>query len=88
MKKFRDVIPEIRKRKFGSIVACAAGAQAKEDVLKELADQVVSLDTTDAATFSQYFKWVSASVSVGNKSMGTSSGIILPPPPAEVHVVV
>lgn len=88
LKKFRDVIPEIKKRKFGSIVACAAGAHAKQDVLKELADQVVSLDTTDAATFSQYFKWVSASVSVGNKSMGTSSDVILPPPPAEVHVVI
>lgn len=88
LKKFRDMIPEIKKRKFGSVVACAAGAQAKQDVLKELTDTVVSLDTTDAATFSQYFKWVSASVSVGNRSMGASSEILLPPPPAEVHVVV
>ncbi len=87
VKRFRDTIPEIKKIGFGSIIACAAGANAKEEILRELADQVVSLDTTDAATFSQYFKWVSASVSMGNKSMGTNSTVLLPPPPPEVHVV-
>ncbi len=86
--KYREMIPEIHKRNFASIIACAAGAKAKEKELKELTKDVVSLDTTDSSTFKQFFKWVSASVSVGNQSMGAASSIILPPPPPEVHLVV
>ena len=52
------------------------------------ADNVVSLDTTDANTFGSFFKWVSASVSAGNKSMGTNKEAALPPPPPEVNVVI
>jgi len=88
LQKFHEMIPEIRKRGFGNIIACAAGTKAKEDVLKELTDHVVSLDTTDSATFSQFFKWVSASVSMGSHTVGSTSHIVLPPPPPEVHVVI
>ena len=84
---YKQMIPEIKKRKFAKVVACAAGDKAKHDVLMELADEVVSLDTTDSASFMQFFKWVSASVSSGNLSMGASS-LHLPAPPSEVHVVI
>lgn len=70
IKAFRDMIPEIKKRNFGNIVACAAGLKAKDAILKELTDNVVHLDTTDSATFAQFFKWVSASVSIGSSSAG------------------
>jgi len=85
---FRDMIPEIKKRNFGNIVACAAGPKAKDAVLKELTDCVVHLDTTDSATFAQFFKWVSASVSVGSSSAGVTEPTYLPPPPPEVQVVI
>lgn len=85
---FRDMIPEVKKRNFGNIVACAAGPKAKDDVLKELTDNVVHLDTTDSATFSQFFKWVSASVSIGSSSAGVTEPTHLPPPPPEVQVVI
>lgn len=87
LKKYRDAIPEIKRRGFGSIVACAAGVKAKSDILLELADHVVGLDTTSSSTFNQFFKWVSASVSAGNKSMGSRSEVLLPPPPPEVNIV-
>lgn len=88
VKKYNDIIPEVKKRNFGTIIACAAGAKADTAPLKLLTDQVYSLDTTDSTTFRQFFKWVSASVSVGNRSIGMSSDVILPPPPPEIHTVI
>lgn len=88
LQKYNQMIPEVKKRHFGSIIACAAGAKADPKPLELLTDQVYSLDTTDSATFRQFFKWVSASVSVGNRSIGASDEIMLPPPPPEVHTVI
>jgi uncharacterized protein YegL len=85
---YNQMLPEVKKRHFGSIIACAAGAKADTKSLELLTNQVYSLDTTDSATFRQFFKWVSASVSVGNKSIGAADSILLPPPPPEVHTVI
>lgn len=84
---FRQAIPEVKRRNFGSVVACAAGPKVKQEALLELTDRVVLLDTMDAATFSGFFKWVSASVAVGSSSAGVSDQVTLPPPPPEVQLV-
>lgn len=84
---FREVAPKLKKQSFGNIIACAAGPKAKEEYLREITDTVVTLDTTDASTFQSFFKWVSASVSAGNRSMGAGAPADLPPPPPEVNVV-
>jgi uncharacterized protein YegL len=84
---FKSLIPEVHKRNFGSILACAAGPKAKKDYLIELTSRVVTLDTMDSAAFSGFFKWVSASVSIGSSSAGMSGQISLPPPPPEVQLV-
>ncbi|KAA6300156.1 MAG: hypothetical protein EZS26_003700 [Candidatus Ordinivivax streblomastigis] len=88
LQKYNQMIPEIKKRHFGSIIACAAGAKADTQPLELLTTQVYSLDTTDSATFRRFFKWVSASVSVGNRSIGAADELILPPPPQEVNKVI
>lgn len=88
LQKYNAMIPEVKKRNFASIIACAAGTKADTKPLQLLTNQVYSLDTTDSATFRQFFKWVSASVSIGNRSVGTSDEISLPPPPPEVHTVI
>jgi uncharacterized protein YegL len=88
LQTYHEAVKAVRNKGFGLVVACAAGAQAKEEYLRELTDQVVSLDTADAASFSQFFRWVSASISVGNMSMGAAAGVTLPPPPPEIHHVV
>jgi uncharacterized protein YegL len=88
LQTFRNMIPEVKKRNFGNIVACAAGPKSKDAVLKELTDIVVHLDTTDSATFAQFFKWVSASVSIGSSSAGVSESTYLPAPPPEVQMVI
>ncbi len=85
---YNEMIPEVRKRKFASIIACAAGMTAKTEPLKQLTDKVFSLDTIDSTAFKQFFKWVSDTVVDGNKSVGATDSIPLPPPPPEVNVIV
>lgn len=84
---YREAIVEVKRRNFGNIVACAAGHKAKPDQLRELTHTVVSLDTTDSSAFLAFFRWVSASISFGSSSAGATSPTVLPPPPAEVQVV-
>ncbi|HEY0272558.1 MAG TPA: VWA domain-containing protein [Chitinophaga sp.] len=85
---FRAAIPVIRAKGLASIVACAAGAEAKDEYLKELTDNVVHLDTADSSTLLSFFKWVSDTIGVGNQSVGATDHLVLPPPPEEVHVVI
>lgn len=88
LQEFKEAVPLLRNMKFGSIVACAAGPKAKEEFLQELTENVVSLDTTDAYAFQSFFKWVSESVSIGNRSIGASDDLALPPPPPEINLVI
>lgn len=86
-------LAEFRKRKTGMVVACAAGTGANTNTLKQITENVVSLDTADSATIKAFFKWVSASISTSSinleKGEGETSDISeLPPPPPEVNIVV
>ncbi|MDE5675230.1 MAG: VWA domain-containing protein, partial [Muribaculaceae bacterium] len=78
-------LAEFKKRKWGMVVACAAGAGANTDTLKKITECVVSLDTADSATIKAFFKWVSASVSSGSMKVeetGAEATTLseLPPP--------
>ena len=53
---YNQIVAKIKKKKFASIIACAAGMKAKVDPLKQLTDQVYSLDTMDSASFKKFFK--------------------------------
>lgn len=86
-------LAEFKKRKFGMVVACAAGQGANTDTLKKITECVVQLDTADSATIKSFFKWVSASVSTGSQKVEDSGVEVtglseLPPPPPEVNIVV
>lgn len=85
---YKEMIPEVKKRHFAGIVACAAGMNARTEPLKELTDEVYTLDTVDSTAFRKFFKWVSDSIGVGNRSLGATDGLELPPPPEEVNVII
>lgn len=85
---YREMIPKIQSLNFAAIVACAAGHLADDSSLKELTGTVVHLATADSSTLKQFFKWVSDTIEQGNKSMGTVESIALPPPPAEINLVI
>lgn len=85
-------LEELKKHKFGIVVACAAGQNVDTDTLKSITECVVQLDTADSSTIKSFFKWVSASVSAGSVKVESSGEEIskldeLPPPPPEVNVV-
>ena len=82
----------LKKVRTGVVVACAAGPGADTSVLKKITEVVVSLDTADDATIKAFFKWVSASVSVGSQKVDQGQKEViglsdLPAQPPEVNVV-
>ncbi len=85
---YKNIIPVVKSHAFTNIVACAAGPKAKTEHLKQLTDNVVSLDTMDSQTFRKFFEWVSMQVQTGGKSVGTTDEVALPEPPAEVNIVI
>jgi len=87
LKAYEDWVVKTRQKGFATIIACAAGSKAKEEPLRKVADQVVTLDTMDSATFGKFFKFVSDTVSAGAVNVGATKEITLPPPPEEIHVV-
>lgn len=84
-------IKELRERKFGMIVACAAGEHADIPLLSRITDSVVQLDSMENETVKAFFKWVSASVSAGSvkADSGKELGGLddLPPPPEEIIIL-
>ncbi len=84
---YQQMLPTIKQLNFATIVACAAGPKAKTESLLQLTNQVVVLDSMDSNSFASFFKWVSASVVAGSSSAGVTDSISLPPPPAEIQLV-
>ena len=83
---------EFKNVKVGTVVACAAGSGADTSVLKQITDSVVSLET-DQESIKSFFKWVSASIGVSSTKVGDGGTEVtglnqMPPPPAELNIVV
>jgi uncharacterized protein YegL len=90
---WQSELSEFKKCKTAFTVACAAGSGADEKVLKQITENVVKLDSADSASISAFFKWVSSSISVSSSKVEDSGKEVtglneLPPPPAELNIVV
>lgn len=84
---------EFKKSKVAFTVACAAGNGADTNILKQITDNVVSLDTADSASIGKFFQWVTASIGVSSTKVEESGKEVigldeLPPPPSELNIVV
>ncbi len=85
-------LQEFKQAKTGMVIACAAGPNADTDILKQITESVVSLDTADTSTIQAFFKWVSASVTTASQKVDSGSSEStqlseLPPPPPEINLV-
>ena len=85
---YDEAIQKVKRHQFTNIVACAAGPKAKTEPLKKLTDNVFTLDTMDSNTFKKFFQWVTINVQQGGRTMGVTDQVELPPPPAEVNLVI
>jgi uncharacterized protein YegL len=86
-------LAEFKKRKTAYTVACAAGSSADTNVLKQITDNVVSLDTADSQSIAKFFTWVTASIGVSSTRVEDAGKEVtgineLPPPPSELNIVV
>ena len=86
-------LTEFKKRKVAFTVACAAGSGADTNILKQITENVVSLDTADSASIGKFFQWVTASIGVTSTKVEDSGKELtglneLPPPPSELNIVV
>lgn len=75
----------------GLIVCCAAGRDAKVDVLEQISEAVVLLDVADSNTIAAFFKWVSASITTSSRRIDLSKEEVggikdLPSMPAGVNL--
>lgn len=89
---WRKGLADFKKARTGVVVACAAGQHADTSVLQEVTEVVLQLDTADSNSIKAFFKWVSASISVGSQKVDSGQKEVtglddLPPPPPEVNVV-
>jgi uncharacterized protein YegL len=89
---FEKGLARFQQEKWGAVVACAVN-DADVSILKRIAPEaVVQLDTSDSASMSAFFKWVTASIGLSSKSVQSGKEVEgldqLPPPPPEIQVVV
>jgi uncharacterized protein YegL len=86
-------LAEFKTKKTAFTVACAAGHGADTNVLKQITENVVSLDNADSASIGKFFQWVTASIGVSSTKVEDSGKDVqglseLPPPPSELNIVI
>jgi len=90
---WKSGLNEFNKRKTAFTVACAAGSGADTTVLRQITENVVSLDTADGHSIAKFFQWVTASIGVSSTKVEDSGKEVtglneLPPPPPELNIVI
>ncbi|KQT24008.1 tellerium resistance protein TerY [Chryseobacterium sp. Leaf405] len=76
----------------GFTIGCAVGGSADTSILKQITNEVVSLQNADSESIAQFFKWVTASISTTSTKLEESGKEVfgldqLPPPPSELTFV-
>lgn len=89
---WRKGLHDFNAAKKAVVVACAAGHSADTQVLKEITEIVLQLDTADSSSIKSFFKWVSASISVGSQKVENGKKEViglsdLPLTPPQVNLV-
>lgn len=82
-------VDEFRKSGLAVVVACGAGPEVDDVILKRLGHHAIRLNDTLPGTLASFMQWVTVSVTARSHSVGTASGGMeeLPPPPTGVKLV-
>lgn len=81
-----------KQKKWGIVVACAAGLSSNPDEMKSITENVVRLDTADSGSINAFFKWVSQSITTNSQRVEATKQEVstidqLPPPPPEITIL-
>ena len=81
---------ELKQKRPSNIIACAAGPQADESILKQITESVVRLQDTSPGTLGAFMQWVSASIATTSASVSLQGDgpVNLPPPPQDQGIVI
>jgi uncharacterized protein YegL len=80
----------IKQKRFGNIIACAAGSGADSQILKRVTGSVVELNSLHPEALKAFFKWVSSSIKTTSQSLDQivqDAPVNLPPPPPQIQIV-
>jgi uncharacterized protein YegL len=80
----------LKKKRPGNLIACAAGSGADETSLKRITETVVKLNNLQPDTLKAFFKWVSSSIKTTSQSVAQVAAAApanLPPPPPQITIV-
>jgi uncharacterized protein YegL len=83
---------ELKSKKQVNIIAVACGGGGDTSVLKSISNTVLVMKDMSPEAFSQFFKWVSASIAQTSAKIGASpdaaaGGVALPPPPPDIVIM-
>ena len=83
---------EFKRRRVGNLIAVACGEQGDASVLKHVTETVLVMKDMSPDAFSQFFKWVSASVTQTSQKIGAepgaaAGGVALPTPPPTITII-
>ncbi len=79
---------KIKQQRHTNVIALGCGPYANNDVLRQITETVLLMQSVTAENMRAFFQWVSASVQVASVSAGQSGGGVaqLPPPPQQIIV--
>ena len=80
----------VKQKRLGNVIACAAGAGADENLLKRVTETVVKLNNLQPDTLKAFFNWVSSSIKTTSQSVAqvaAGAPTNLPPPPPQITIV-
>jgi uncharacterized protein YegL len=83
---------KFKAAKWGLVLACAAGANVDNSVLRRVAgENVIALENCDSNSLSAFFNFVSKSITVSSKKIDSGQDIDsmsqLPPLPEEISLI-
>jgi uncharacterized protein YegL len=83
--QWEDAVREFHAAGRATVIACGAGPEVDPAKLRRLSDTVVLLNDTQPGTLSRFMEWVSKSVTMTSRSLGTrcTSGAELPEVPPD-----
>jgi len=82
----------LKRKRVGNIIACAAGPGADSGPLKRITETVVELSNLQPDQLKAFFKWVSSSIKTTSQNINLTpiegAPANLPPPPAGSGIVI